>query len=59
MIEFKADGEVTITDNTTLCQNTGWSQDGDTVYFHMNMKYCEFNGRVTGTSSGGPNVRHR
>jgi len=48
LIEFKADGQVAITYNNSLVQNTGWTQDGDKIYFHMNKKYCEFNGKVSG-----------
>lgn len=53
VVEFKADGEVAISYNNSPVKNTGWTQDGDKVYFHMNMKYCEFNGKVVGDKLDG------
>lgn len=45
VLEFAADGQVTITYNGNPVANTTWKQDGEKIYFSMNSKYCEFDGK--------------
>ncbi len=52
-VEFKAGGEMVYTYNGVTHRNATWTQDGDKVYFEMNMKYCEFHGKLSGDSLEG------
>jgi hypothetical protein len=45
VIEFIAADQVKITYNGGVCQNPAWKQEGERVYFSMNSKYCEFEGK--------------
>jgi hypothetical protein len=45
VLEFAADGQVTVTYNGGPVANTSWKQDGEKVHFSMNSNYCEFEGK--------------
>lgn len=45
VLEFAADGQVAVTYNGNPVANTAWKQDGDKIYFSLNSKYCEFDGK--------------
>jgi hypothetical protein len=45
ILEFAADGQVVVTYNGSPVANTSWKQDGDKIYFSLNSKYCEFDGK--------------
>ena len=53
ILDFKADGELAVSYNGRPTPDCGWSQDGDKIYYHMNKKYLEFNGRVNGDKLDG------
>jgi hypothetical protein len=44
-LEFAADGQVAVTYNGAGVANTDWKQDGEKIYFSLNSKYCEFDGK--------------
>jgi hypothetical protein len=53
-IDFMADGKMTVSYNKATYTRASWRQDGEKVYYEMNDKYCEFNGRMAGdTIEGG------
>jgi hypothetical protein len=52
-VEFRAGGEMVYSYNGATYRNATWTQDGDKVYFEMNMKYCEFHGKLSGDSVEG------
>ena len=60
-IDFAADGKMTVTYNGTSYTRASWTQDGDKVYYEMNDRYCEFNGKLAGDTITGEthNVRER
>ena len=47
-IEFKADGGMTVSYRGSSFSTASWKQDGDKIYWEMNKRYCEFNGKLTG-----------
>jgi hypothetical protein len=46
--EFGADGQVTVMYNGSPIKAASWKQDGDKIWFELNNKYCEFNGKIVG-----------
>lgn len=46
-IEFVADGSMNVSYGKTKFNSASWKQDGDKIYWEMNKKYCEFNGKLT------------
>src|SRR5262245_26947622 len=52
-IEFKAGGEMVYSYNGQTYRNATWTQDGEKVYFEMNQKYCEFNGKLAANTLEG------
>lgn len=52
-IDFAAGGAMTVSYNKTSFSKASWSQDGDKVYFEMNDRYCEFNGKFVGDAIEG------
>jgi hypothetical protein len=48
VFEFQADGKVAVTYNGAPVANAGWKQDGEAIYFQLNMGYCEFDGKLKG-----------
>lgn len=46
-IEFVADGSMNVSYKETRFNTATWKQDGDKIYWEMNKKYCEFNGKMT------------
>lgn len=60
-IDFAADGKMTVSYNGNSFTRASWRQDGDKVYYEMNERYCEFNGKfVRGAIEGeSHNVRGR
>ena len=52
--EFHADGSMSLTYGGTRHANCGtWQQTGTNIYWETNGKYCEFEGKLTGTSISG------
>jgi hypothetical protein len=45
-IDFAADGGMTVTYNGSSFKTASWTQTGEKVYYEMNHKYCEFNGKI-------------
>lgn len=60
-IDFAADGKMTVTYNGMSYTRASWKQDGDKVYYEMNDRYCEFEGKLAGDTITGEthNVRER
>lgn len=60
-IDFAADGKMTVSYNKASYTTASWKQDGDKVYYEMNNRYCEFNGKLAGDTIDGEshNVRGR
>jgi hypothetical protein len=60
-VDFAADGKMTVSYNGTSYNRASWKQDGDKVYYEMNDRYCEFNGKFRGDAIEGDshNVRGR
>ena len=60
-IDFAADGKMTVSYNGSSYNRAGWKQDGDRVYYEMNDRYCEFEGKFVGGAIEGEthNVRGR
>jgi hypothetical protein len=52
-IEFVADGSMNVSYKETKFKTASWKQDGDKIYWEMNKKYCEFNGKMTGDAIEG------
>jgi hypothetical protein len=46
--EFGPDGTVVAHYNGTHVKAASWKQDGDKVWFELNNKYCEFDGKIVG-----------
>jgi len=60
-IDFAADGKMTVSYNGSSYAKASWSQEGDKVYYEMNDRYCEFNGKFVGDAIEGDthNIRGR
>ena len=60
-IDFAADGKMTVSYNKASYTSASWKQDGDRVYYEMNNRYREFNGKLAGDTIDGEsqNVRGR
>lgn len=60
-IDFAADGRMTVSYNGASFSRASWKQDGDKVYYEMNDRYCEFEGRLAADTMTGEthNVRDR
>jgi hypothetical protein len=58
-IDFLPDGKMTVSYNGASYNKAGWNQDGDKVYYEMNDRYCEFEGKLSGETIEGEthNVR--
>lgn len=52
-IEFVADGSMNVSYKQTKFNKASWTQKDDTIYWEMNEKYCEFNGKMTGNTIEG------
>jgi len=52
-IDFVAEGKMKVTYNGNTYTVASWKQDGDKVYWEMNNKYCEFNGKFAGDTIEG------
>jgi hypothetical protein len=52
-LDFAADGRMTVSYNKTTFSKASWRQDGDRVYFEMNDRYCEFDGKFVGDAIEG------
>jgi hypothetical protein len=52
-IEFGADGTMNVSYKTTRFSRASWKQDGDKIYWEMNNKYCEFDGKMKGDTIEG------
>ena len=50
---FMADGSLHYWDGKKDYANGTWKQDGDSIYIEMNNKFCEYQGRITGTHMEG------
>lgn len=48
VFEFASDGRVTVTYNGGPIADAGWTQSGDKIYFQLNKRYCEFDGKLSG-----------
>jgi hypothetical protein len=48
VFEFASDGRVTVTYNGGPIADAGWTQAGDKIYFQLNKRYCEFDGKLIG-----------
>jgi hypothetical protein len=47
-IEFVDGGGMKVTYNQMTFTKASWRQDGDKVYYEMNERYCEFEGKFAG-----------
>jgi len=58
-IDFLPEGKMTVSYNGASYDKASWKQDGDKVYYEMNDKYCEFDGKFAGDAIEGEtrNVR--
>jgi hypothetical protein len=58
-IEFLPEGKMTVSYNGASFNRASWKQAGDKVYYEMNDKYCEFEGKFSGDGVEGEthNVR--
>src|SRR5205823_4791088 len=45
-IEFVADGSMNVSYKDTKFNRASWTQKDDKIYWEMNNKYCEFNGKM-------------
>jgi hypothetical protein len=45
-IDFAPDGGMTVSYNGMSFNRASWKQDGDKIYYEMNERYCEFNGKL-------------
>ena len=52
-IDFLADGKMSVSYNGASYNKAGWIQDGDKVYYEMNDRYCEFEGKFVGDAIEG------
>lgn len=52
-IEFQAEGKMAVSYNGASYNRASWKQDGEKVYFEMNDKYCEFDGKLAGDTIEG------
>jgi len=50
---FMADGSLHYWDGKRNYTNGTWKQDGDSIYIEMNNKFCEYQGRISGTHMEG------
>jgi hypothetical protein len=50
---FMADGSLHYWDGKNNYTNATWKQEGDSIYIEMNNKYCEYQGRISGTHMEG------
>jgi hypothetical protein len=46
--EFGPGGQVTAMYNGAPVKAASWKQDGDKIWFELNNKYCEFDGKIVG-----------
>jgi hypothetical protein len=52
-IDFEADGRMTVSYRGSSFKVASWRQEGPKVYYEMNNKYCEFEGKfVDGAIDG-------
>jgi hypothetical protein len=60
-IDFLPEGKMTVSYNGASYNKASWKQDGDNVYYEMNDRYCEFDGKLVGDAIEGEthNVRGR
>jgi hypothetical protein len=58
-IDFLTEGKMTVSYNGASYNKASWKLDGDKVYYEMNDKYCEFEGKFVGADIEGEshNVR--
>ncbi len=52
-VEFRTDGSMNVSYRNTSFHTASWTQKGDKIYWEMNKKYCEFNGKLTGATIEG------
>jgi hypothetical protein len=52
-IAFAADGKMTVSYNGSSYNRASWRQDADKVYYEMNDRYCEFDGKFAGDAIDG------
>jgi hypothetical protein len=52
-IEFVADGSMNVSYKQTSFNRASWKQEGDKIYYEMNTKYCEFDGKLKGNTIEG------
>jgi hypothetical protein len=52
-VAFAADGKMTVSYNGNSYNRASWRQDGDKVYYEMNDRYCEFEGKFAGDAIEG------
>jgi hypothetical protein len=52
-IDFLADGGMRVSYNQTSFTKASWKQDGEKVYYEMNDRYCEFEGKFVGEAIEG------
>jgi hypothetical protein len=52
-IDFAADGAMTVSYNGSSYNRASWKQDGDKIYYEMNDRYCEFEGKLAGDAIEG------
>jgi hypothetical protein len=58
-IDFAAEGKMTVSYNGSSYDRASWKQDGEKVYYEMNDRYCEFDGKISSDTIDGEthNVR--
>lgn len=52
-IDFRDNGTMTVSYNKTRFSTATWKQDADKIYWEMNNKYCEFEGKMNGDTIEG------
>jgi hypothetical protein len=52
-IDFAADGKMTVSYNGSSYNRASWRQEGEKIYYEMNDRYCEFEGKFAGDAIDG------
>ncbi|HEX3152039.1 MAG TPA: hypothetical protein VHR66_28455 [Gemmataceae bacterium] len=52
-IDFNTNGKMTVAYNGTSFNKASWRQEGDKIYYEMNERYCEFDGKLVGDTITG------
>jgi hypothetical protein len=47
-IDFTSDGKLTVAYSGRSFNTASWRQEGEKIYYEMNNRYCEFDGKLSG-----------